>query len=84
MTFIYVLDEAQVAGDSVKGHMGAFADANGAIRRSVLRPIVCAWTAPTGRDVNIIVSGTGFHQSGEAKVIRDSLSTTDLSSCCPS
>lgn len=60
-TFFYVLDEAQVAGDREKGHMGAFADANSEIRRPVLRPIVRAWARATfDESIQFIVSGTGF------------------------
>jgi hypothetical protein len=64
-TFYYVLDEAQVAGDEERGHMGAFADAKSVYPCSVLRPIVQAWTVPRSwsQDLKIIISGTGFSLS---------------------
>ncbi|KAF8240213.1 hypothetical protein L208DRAFT_1384647, partial [Tricholoma matsutake] len=55
--FFYVLDEAQIAGET---HMGAFADVNGEIRRPVLRPIIGAWNSTSSESIRFIVSGTGF------------------------
>ncbi|KAH9964718.1 hypothetical protein BGW80DRAFT_1347450 [Lactifluus volemus] len=64
-TFFYILDESQAAGENAKGLMGAFADANGANPRPVLRPIVQAWivATPWSPDLKIIISGTGFSLS---------------------
>ena len=53
--FLYVLDEAQVAGQR---YMGAFADEGGTIPRPVLRPIIKCFSTPTF--AKVIVSGTGF------------------------
>jgi hypothetical protein len=58
--FFYVLDEAQVAGET---HMGAFADADGLIPRPVLRPIIGAWNTASSESIRFIVSGTGFSLS---------------------
>ncbi|KIM32624.1 hypothetical protein M408DRAFT_20008 [Serendipita vermifera MAFF 305830] len=55
--FFHVLDEAQVAG---KQYMGAFADADGEVPRSVLSPIVRHLTTLDDPLVRVIVSGTGF------------------------
>jgi hypothetical protein len=55
--FFYVLDEAQVAGNT---HMGAFADADGLTPRPVLRPIIRAWNTASLESIRFIVSGTGF------------------------
>jgi len=52
--FVYVLDEAQVAGEQ---YMGAFADTDGSIERPVLRPIVKCLSENFAK---VIVSGTGF------------------------
>ena len=54
-SFLYVLDEAQVAGQQ---YMGAFADEGGTIPRPVLRPIIKCFSTPTF--AKVIVSGTGF------------------------
>ena len=55
--FFYVLDEAQVAGNR---YLGAFSDANGVVKRPVLRPIIRHLTHPPNRLIKVIVSGTGF------------------------
>ena len=54
-SFIYVLDEAQVAGEQ---YMGAFADTGGRIKRPVLCPIIKYLS--TAKSAKVIVSGTGF------------------------
>jgi hypothetical protein len=58
--FFYVLDEAQVAGDT---YMGAFCDSDGLKERPVLRPIIRTWATEDPRGVKFIVSGTGFSLS---------------------
>ena len=55
--FSYVLDQAQVAGAR---YLGAFSDANGAVERPVLRPIIQHLTYPPNDLIKVIVSGTGF------------------------
>ena len=59
-TFFYVLDEAQVAGQS---HVDAFSDVNGKVHQPVLRPIIGAWSNLPSESVKFIVSGTGFSLS---------------------
>jgi len=54
-SFIYVLDEAQVVGET---YMGAFADAGSRIKRPVLHPIINFLSR--GMSGKVIVSGTGF------------------------
>ena len=56
--FFYVLDEAQVAGET---HMGAFADVNGEIRQPILHPIIGACNNTSSESIRFIVSGTGFY-----------------------
>lgn len=54
--FYYVLDEVQVAAQSLRG---CFSDAKGLIKRPVLRPILQRLSQDSKN--NIVVSGTGFH-----------------------
>lgn len=54
-SFLYVLDEAQTAGNE---HEEAFADVNGEVPLPVLYPIIQKLAERT--NVKIIVSGTGF------------------------
>ena len=55
--FSYVLDKAQVAGSR---YLGAFSDANGAVERPVLPPIIRHLTYPPDHLIKVIVSGTEF------------------------
>jgi hypothetical protein len=55
--FLYVLDEAQVAGQQ---YMGAFADSEVKVSRPVLRPLIKCFSSSHPYSVKIIVSRTGF------------------------